>query len=106
MLSTPPLIPHVQVNEADDKEQAEELTPLGVAAVAATPSTGAAATPAPLREDKFQFKLSAVPMTQTPSQCLSCVHAQKWQHIPLSQLIEQNKLAYFRSRLYIGRGGI
>ncbi|CCE63765.1 hypothetical protein TPHA_0F02840 [Tetrapisispora phaffii CBS 4417] len=27
-----------------------------------------------------------------PSHCISSVHAQKWQHIKLSQLIEQNKL--------------
>lgn len=86
MLSTPPLLPHVQVNDTDDKEQPEESTP--PTATAAAPGPGSAATPAPLRDEKPQFKLSAVPMTQTPSQCLSCVHAQKWQHIPLSQLIE------------------
>ena len=92
MLSTPPLLPHVQVNDTDDKEQPEESTP--PTATAAAPGPGSAATPAPLRDEKPQFKLSAVPMTQTPSQCLSCVHAQKWQHIPLSQLIEQNKLIF------------
>lgn len=91
MLSTPPLLPQVQVNEADDKEQPEELTP---PKAAGAPGPAPAATPAPLRDEKPQFKLSAVPMTQTPSQCLSSVHAQKWQHIQLSQLIEQNKLIF------------
>ncbi|EDO17074.1 hypothetical protein Kpol_530p44 [Vanderwaltozyma polyspora DSM 70294] len=31
-------------------------------------------------------------LTQTTSQCISSTHSQKWQHIQLTQLIEQNKL--------------
>ncbi|GCE98932.1 protein sds23 [Zygosaccharomyces mellis] len=35
-----------------------------------------------------------VKMTPTTTQCLQHLHSQKWQHTPLSQLVEQNKLIF------------
>ncbi|KAH7583195.1 Protein SDS23 [Nakaseomyces glabratus] len=45
--------------------------------------------------------LSAVPMLQTPSQCLNSAHIHTWKHIQLSQLIEQNKLIFVPGSLSV-----
>ncbi|QLQ82121.1 hypothetical protein HG537_0G03760 [Torulaspora globosa] len=82
MLSTPPHLPH-QHKAGDTME--------GLARTASVDSSVSAVSGSS-RDHETQGECESVGMGTTASQCLYAVHQQEWQHIRLSQLVEQNKL--------------
>ncbi|KAL3234566.1 Protein SDS23 [Nakaseomyces bracarensis] len=101
MLSSPPMLPHQHAHAAHvhrgGKSESVESIPLQRSA-SGTSSISLGSTEVPHQEDN---DLSSVPMLQTPSQCLNSAHTQSWQHIELSQLIEQNKLIFVPGSLSV-----
>ncbi|CCC71458.1 hypothetical protein NCAS_0H01480 [Naumovozyma castellii] len=55
----------------------------------------------PISQDLNKEDVSSTQMKKTPSQCLDTIHAQKWQHIQLSQLVEPNKLIFIPGTLSV-----
>lgn len=99
MLSTPPHLPHHHQRQPQDPQQ-KTVPAEGLEGLARTSSIGSShsslssISSSTCRDhvDQPGSECEAVAMGPTASQCLYTVHRQEWQHIRLSQLIEQNKL--------------
>lgn len=111
MLSSPPMLPHQHAQHAHihrgGTSESVESIPLqrsasGTSSIASLGS-GSEQTNnlCPTPSGNEEGDLASVPMLQTPSQCLNSAHTQSWQHIQLSQLIEQNKLIFVPGSLSV-----
>lgn len=90
MLSTPPHLPHHHQRQEQHKGEGAE----GLARTASVGSSHSSVSSHSgcSRDHETAGECEAVGMGPTASQCLYTVHQQEWQHIRLSQLVEQNKL--------------
>ncbi|QLL34999.1 hypothetical protein HG536_0H03750 [Torulaspora globosa] len=95
MLSTPPHLPHHHQRQPQHEQQKGE----GAEGLARTTSIGSSHSSVSSisgssrdHETQTGSECESVGMGPTASQCLYTVHHQEWQHIRLSELVEQNKL--------------
>lgn len=98
MLSTPPHLPHHHHHhQRNPQQQQQQQQTEGMESLARTSSISSSHSSLSSMGSSNMLEpvpteYESVQMTPTTSQCLYTVHHQKWQHIQLSQLIEQNKL--------------
>lgn len=93
MLSTPPHLPHHHhhhnQHQSSDNSDTFPLTTVGSSHSSLSSLNSISSNTI---KEADAISLESQQMTPTTSQCLYTVHSQKWQHIQLSQLIEENKL--------------
>lgn len=95
MLSTPPMLPHHHHSHSHSSGNGNDLEPSENVSLQRTESESSTVSSLSIASSNQDIEINdttSTPLAPTTSQCLSSVHSHRWQHILLSQLIEQNKL--------------
>lgn len=96
MLSTPPHLPHHHHHHHHSQQQSSDnsdtFPTVNTAGSSHSSLSSLNSSSSNTIKEADTISLESQQMTPTTSQCLYTVHSQKWQHIQLSQLVEENKL--------------